>query len=123
MRGRLRLDYAVGFARNDRSLCVEYAPSDAKRAIPGAPKAWHRRLAADDVATLAEHATWLRQAIYGGRDANVLVTQVSPQLRWARSFHQDSESVMAPLSRLQAGQVLSPWAPQPSAGQRQGGPR
>lgn len=120
--------WAVGsaFETKDTLKAHGYAwhdPSDAKRAIPGAPKAWHRRLPADDEAALAEHAAWLRQAIYGGRDANVLVTLVSPQVRWARSFHQVSESFMAPLSRLQSGQVLMPLSSQPTIAPRPGGPR
>ena len=120
--------WAVGsaFETKDALKANGYAwhdPSDARRGIPGAPKAWHRRLSAEDEAELAEHATWLRQAIYGGRDANVLVTLVSPQMRWVRSFHQDSDSFTVPLSQLQTGQVLTPLAPQTAAAQRQGGPR
>ena len=120
--------WAVGsaFETKDVLKANGYAwhdPSDAKRSIPGAPKAWHRRLPADDEAGLVEHAAWLRQAIYGGRDAHVLVTLVSPQMRWARSFHQDTDSFTLSLSQLQSGQVLTPLAPQPAAVQRQGGPR
>ena len=98
-------------------------PSDVKRAIAGAPKAWHRRLATDDAHAVSEHVAWLRETIYGGRDANVLVTVVSPQDRWSRDFHEKSQSFTAPLSQLVTGLTSVPTGESSLNAPRPGGSR